>query len=99
MSIPRRIATLFAILWSSLASATEPLVVTNLAELEAAVLTGRDIQVRAGVYPVRLILRLVDGVTIEGEPGVQFDCHSLCLWAAQDNTIRDNGSYGEGGNT
>ena len=28
-------------------------------------------------------------MTIQGEPGVQFDCESLCLWAARDNTIRD----------
>lgn len=70
-------------------AASEPVVVSNLAELEAAVLTGRDIQVKAGLYPVKLILELQDGVTIQGEPGVQFDCESLCLWAARDNTIRD----------
>lgn len=59
---------LLAICGQSWAGVSEPVVVTNLAELEAAVLTGRDIQVIAGFYPVKLILQLEDGVTIQGEP-------------------------------
>lgn len=82
MKIPSSFVGLLASLAPSVAAAAPQIVVTDSAELEAALVeanAGRHIVVRAGTYIVSRPLFVPDGVTLEGEGVMTYDADGLPL--------------------